>query len=788
MASLAEEAFDIDAERRERIEILRDLERRALWLSTWMIHNANAIRPSRDGLKVGGHQASSASLSTLMTALYFHALRPEDRVAVKPHASPIFHAIHYLFGNQTRENLVNFRGLGGAQSYPSRTKDAVEVDFSTGSVGLGVAATLFASLVQDMVTARGLAPEGYRAGRMVALMGDAELDEGNIFEAVLEGWKHDARNLWWIVDYNRQSLDGVINDQLAPKFLNLFETFGWRTVTLKYGRKLEAARSGPAGEALLDWIDTCPNQLYSALSFKGGAAWRERLKIDLAGAAGAKSLLDAHDDQALGELMCNLGGHDLETIIDAFEDADDERPTLFLAYTIKGHRLPLAGHKDNHAGQMNAAQVASFRTASGVAEGQEWERFAGMRHPEKRLSAFLKSVPFARRAPPRVVEPTPVPALEIPQGREMSTQEAFGKIMTALGRDEGPLAERIVTTSPDVTVSTNLSGWVNRRGLFDRFQSADIFQTEKVPSAQKWHGRPNGQHFELGIAENNLFLMLSQLGLADSLFGARLMPVGTVYDPFINRGLDALIYACYQGSRFMLTATPSGLTLAPEGGAHQSVNTPLIGMAQAGLTYFEPAYADELATIMEWGFGHMQDPNGGSVYLRLSTRPLEQIPRSLDDETRRSITSGAYWLRKPQGGTSLALAYCGALAPEAIEAASRLAERVPGVGVLAITSPDRLFADWTGACRARRNGEPGAISHVERLLSDLPRDAGIVTLHDGHPAGLAWLGSVARNPVHPLGVDRFGQCGDLTDLYREYGLDADAAVDAARETLQRRLP
>ena len=320
----------------ERLETLRALERQVLWLSTWTVHHANAIRPKRDGLKVGGHQSSSASIVSLMTALYFHALRPEDRVAVKPHASPVFHAIHYLLGRQSLDQLINFRAFGGAQSYPSRTKDAVEVDFSTGSVGLGLAATLFASLVQDIVLARDLLPAGRRPGRMVALMGDAEFDEGNVFEAVLEGWKHNLRNCWWIVDYNRQSLDGVISDQLPPKLLRLFESFGWRTITLKYGCKLEAAREGPAGEALLDWIDACPNQLYSALCFKGGAAWRERLKIDRSGTAGVGELLDVHDDDALGELMGNLGGHDLETILDAFEKAADEQPTLFLAYTVRG--------------------------------------------------------------------------------------------------------------------------------------------------------------------------------------------------------------------------------------------------------------------------------------------------------------------------------------------------------------------------------------------------------------------------------------------------------------------
>jgi pyruvate dehydrogenase E1 component len=768
------------------LDMLRALERQVLWLSTWMIHHANAVRRSRDALKVGGHQASSASLVSLMTALYFHALRPEDRVAVKPHASPVFHAIQYLLGNQTRERMMQFRGFGGAQSYPSRTKDDVDVDFSTGSVGLGVAATLFASLAQDVVVAQNRLGEGRRPGRMIALLGDAELDEGNVFEAVLEGWKHELRNCWWIVDYNRQSLDGVISDQLAPKILSTFENFGWRTVTLKYGRKLEAARAGPAGEALLRWIDACPNQLYSALSFKGGAAWRQRLTIDLATAAGAAELLDGHDDDQLGALMTNLGGHDLETITDAFEQDDDERPTLFLAYTIKGYRLPFAGHKDNHAGLLTADQIATLRETLGVSAGDEWEPAAATGLPAARVRSFLQSVPFRSRKAPAGAKSVAVEPIAVPQGREMSTQEAFGKIMTELGRSGGAVAERIITTSPDVTVSTNLSGWVNRRGLFSRRHGADIFQAEKIPSAQKWQGQPHGQHFELGIAENNLFLMLSQLGLAQEFFGTRLLPIGTVYDPFISRGLDALNYACYQGSRFMLVATPSGISLGPEGGAHQSINTPVIGMAQDGLSYFEPAFADELSTIMEWGFRHMQAEEGGSLYLRLSTRSLEQPARSLAEEDRTTIINGGYWLRRPDPGARLAIAYCGAVAQQAIAAAAEFGERTPGIGVLAITSPDRLFSGWTETCRRRRKSQGAGLSHVERLLEPLPKDAGIVTVHDGVPAALAWLGSVQRNPVHALGVTHFGQCGELSDLYREYGLDQNAISTAARELAERR--
>src|ERR1051325_851192 len=208
-----------------RLELLSALARKVLWLSSWTIHHANHVRPNRDGLKVGGHQASSASLVTIMSALYFSVLKPEDRVAVKPHASPVFHAIQYLFGHQTRQKLEHFRAFKGAQSYPSRTKDTDDVDFSTGSVGLGVAQTLFSSLTQDYVRAH--FPTSRPEGRMIALCGDAEMDEGNIFESILEGWKQGLRNCWWVIDYNRQSLDAVIREGLWSRYEALFKAFGW---------------------------------------------------------------------------------------------------------------------------------------------------------------------------------------------------------------------------------------------------------------------------------------------------------------------------------------------------------------------------------------------------------------------------------------------------------------------------------------------------------------------------------------------------------------------------------
>jgi len=780
-----------------RLLYLAELERRILWLASWTIHNANHVRDAGE-IKVGGHQASSASLATIMTALYFGALRPQDRVAVKPHASPIFHAIQYLAGNQSRAKLENFRGFGGAQSYPSRTKDGDDVDFSTGSVGLGVAQTLFSSLAQDYAKAHGWMKDRPE-GRMVSLIGDAEMDEGNIYEALVEGWKHGLRNCWWVVDYNRQSLDAVVREGLWEKFETMFRNFGWDVAIVKHGALQQAAFAEPGGSKLRDWIDRCPNQLYSALTFQGGAAWRKRLADEIGDQGPVARLLDKRSDAELAALMGNLGGHDLPSLLAAFEKAaEHDRPTLFICYTIKGFGLPLAGHKDNHAGLMNPAQMDEFRAAANVRPGREWDKWEGAALPSADLQRFVDRTPFfaggTRRLMAAKIEIPATLAVPDAAGKAVSTQMGFGQILNEIARENSEFARRIVTTAPDVTVSTNLGPWINRRGLFAREAMADIFKAERIPSTYNWTFSPQGQHLELGIAESNLFLALSAFGLSHAINGERILPVGTVYDPFILRAADQLNYACYQDARFMLVATPSGVTLAPEGGAHQSIATPLVGMAQDGLCAFEPAFLDELAVAMRFGFDYMQrdgedfasdanwlrDATGGSVYLRLSTRPLEQPQRTMTPTLAQNIVDGGYWLRKPGPNASVVVAYTGAVAPEAIAAVGLLGEDRRDAGLLAVTSADRLNAGWSAAQRAREAGHVGAQAHVERLLAALPADAALVTVVDGHPATLAWLGSVGGHRTRALGVEHFGQTGTIADLYRHFGIDTAGILRAAQ--------
>jgi pyruvate dehydrogenase E1 component len=549
-------------------------------------------------------------------------------------------------------------------------------------------------------------------------------------------------------------------------------------------------------EALRRWIDACPNQLYSSLLFQGGAAWRKRLNDELGDQGPVSALIAQRSDDELAQLMTNLGGHDLPCTLQAFEHAPNDKPVVFICYTVKGFGLPLAGHKDNHSGLLTTSQLDVFRADNQIPPGQEWDRFAGLSLPAKELEDFIKNVPFNNDSRRKVESARlDIPhRLPLPKSESsMSTQQGFGLILSEIARSCEAYADRIVTTAPDVTVSTNLGGWVNRRKLFARDEMKDLFKAERIPSTYVWDFAPSGQHIELGIAEMNLFILLSALGLSHDLFGERLLPIGTLYDPFIARGLDALNYACYQDARFLLAATPSGITLAGEGGAHQSIGTPLIGMAQDGLAAFEPAFVDELAVMMRFAFDYMQrggdaepdarswlrDATGGAVYLRLSTRPVEQPKREMTADLERDIVDGAYWLRKPGPNAELVLAYSGAVAPEAITAVGRLGEDRRDIGLLAVTSADRLNAGWTAAQRARERGLTHASSHIERLLTSLPRYCGIVTVLDGHPATLGWLGSVIGHRTRSLGVEHFGQTGSVAELYHHYGIDSDAIVAAS---------
>jgi pyruvate dehydrogenase E1 component len=771
------------------------IARRVLWLAIRMIHEANNVRPNRDGIKVGGHQASSASVVSILTALYFRWLRAGDLVAVKPHASPAYHAIQYLLGNLDPSMLLRLRDFGGLQSYPSRTKDPDPVDFSTGSVGLGAVAPMFAALADRYLRSHfGDSVASQPERRFVAVVGDAELDEGNVWEAILEEGLGDLGNVTMIVDLNRQSLDRVVPGIRIRRVEAMFAAAGWHAIEAKYGRRLEAQFARPDGDALRERIDDMPNEEYQVLIRRPGDEARARL---VEGAAPARRdaltrVVSDVPDPKLPGLLADLGGHDLDVLDRALRAADREtgRPTVLFAYTIKGWRLPFAGDSVNHSALLRAEQIDALSEPLGADPSDPWAGFAEG-SPEGRLAGRRRQeLGYDDRS--RDISPSDMPALAAPDVRipaRTSTQQTFGDTLAALARDAetGP---RLVTAAPDVAVSTNLGGWINRAGVFAPDTGPDLAE-EKRPL--DWTLGPTGRHIELGISEMNLFMWLSQFGLTGELFGERLVPIGSVYDPFIARGLDALVYALYVRSRFILVGTPSGVTLAPEGGAHQSTVTPSLGIELPGLRGYEPVFAREVVwTILEGIRGCLDPHDGFATYLRLGTRPIDQALAAPIEERlgldgwREAVLAGGYRLLEaasadlPAGSPTVEVVAAGSIVPEAIEAVRILHREEIAANLIVVTSAERLAAvQHGGRLQALRTGRPDDVGHLATLIPADERRAPIVTVADASSHALSFVGGVFGAPVVPLGVDTFGQSGAIPDLYASSGIDAGHIVEAA---------
>ncbi len=772
---------------RQRLRTLESIQQRILWLATQMIHHANNIRPNHDGTKVGGHQASSASTVTLMTALYFHFLRPGDRIAVKPHSSPVFHAIHYLLGNLPKRYLTTLREYGGLQSYPSRTKDPERVDFSTGSVGLGVVAPLFASLTQRFLRDHN-APIPER--RFVAVVGDAELDEGNVWEALLDEALDGIGQVVWVVDLNRQSLDRVVPGIRAARLKKLFAQNGWRVLEAKYGHKLQQLYAMPGGDALRRRIDDMSNEEYQSSIRLSGAELRERLLNANDGDRATLALLLAQvPDEELPSIIANLGGHDLDTMCEMFDEVerDMSRPTVIFAYTIKGWGLPIAGHPLNHSMLLNTEQIEALRRKMGIDADDVWQGFTSTSPEGLMCDEVAKRLTETDLPPcPTVAVPDRVD-LSMPQ--QVSTQDAFGRLLVRFGDIPG-LANHMLTTSPDVSVSTNLGGWINRFGVYTPFADVPDYESE-AQRLLKWQRSASGRHIELGISEMNLFMMLAAAGLSHELLGAPLVPIGTVYDPFVLRGLDAFIYAVYSGAKFIVAGTPSGVTLAPEGGAHQSTITASVGIELPKLMMAEPCYAGELEWFLLEGVKHCFDRvHGRPLYIRLSTRPIDQAPfhtavaRLGIDTLRTHALAGAYVLASwrdthPElyDAPRVMLCASGTMIPEALAAATQLWHEGVAVDVINIVSARALYERYS---QARRSGDNDPLAW---LFADEQRRVPMVTVHDAASHALAWLGSVYGAPLTSLGVDDFGQSGSRDALYQHFHIDTTSIVAAVFDAI-----
>jgi pyruvate dehydrogenase E1 component len=772
-------------ERGADIATLEAVQDRVLWLAMSIIHHANRVRRTTSGVKVGGHQASSASIVSIMTALWFAHLRAPDRVSVKPHASPVLHAIEYLLGRLDREYLTTLRQFGGLQSYPSRLKDPVPADFSTGSVGIGATAPIWSAIAHRYVADHFDVPQG---GRQIALLGDAELDEGACWEAIVDPVVPHLGEVLWIVDLNRQSLDRIVPEMAAGRLVSMFGAAGWHTITVKYGRWLRELFSRPGGDALRVRIDEMRNAEFQRLLRADAGELRERLPGSGRGSRELAALVRQLDDDELLRSIRDLAGHDLSDLLDAFAEADraTDRPSVIFAYTIKAWHLATEGHPGNHSALLSDQQWQQLATELGADAGDPWAPL----DPGSDAAALCRSTAARLAREPTVTAPVPPLPAEFDRGHagKESTQQAFGRFFVDLAHAAPDAAAHVVTVSPDVASSTNLGGWINRAGVWELdlpTQRIDWF-ADDTDTLVRWRESDHGQHIELGIAEGNLVGLLGELGLTWARDGHPLLPIGTLYDPFVNRALEPWSFGIYAGAQSILIGTPSGVTLAPEGGAHQSIVTPSVGLEQPGCVAWEPAFGQDLEWTLLHALSRLGFEGGTSAYFRLTTRPLDQSLAAVPppgtearDDRRRQVLAGGYALVRSERRPAVAVVGVGAVLPEALAAAAELEDAGFGCDVVCLTSPDLVFR----ALQARQGLQEGE-DWILDVLFPADRPAPIVTVLDGHPHTLSFLAAIRGAPIACLGVSDFGQSGDVGDLYRHFGIDSETIVGAAVDLIQ----
>jgi pyruvate dehydrogenase E1 component len=758
------------------LETLEAIQDRVLWLAMSIVHHANKVRRTASGVKVGGHQASSASLVSVMTALWFAHLRAPDRVSVKPHASPVLHAIEYLLGTLDAKYLTTLREFGGLQSYPSRLKDPVPADFSTGSVGIGATAPIWSAIAHRYVAGHFDVPQG---GRQVALLGDAELDEGAIWETLVDPLVPRLGEVLWVVDLNRQSLDRIVPDIAAGRIAAMFQAAGWHAITVKYGRWLRELFQRDGGAALERRIDEMPNEEYQRLLRSDAAELRERLPGTERPAKDLKRLVADLDDNELMRAVRDLGGHDLADLLAAYAEADavSDRPTVIFAYTIKAWRLATQGHPANHSALLNDEQLRRLAGDTGADPDDPWAALDGASPAGRMCAAAARTL--QRDQPIAKAAPAPPDDLGRSHDGRASTQQAFGRFFVDLAHGAPDVAAHVVTVSPDVASSTNLGGWINRAGIWHLGERIDWF-ADDTDTLVRWRESEHGQHIELGIAEGNLVGLLGELGATWSRDGQALLPIGTLYDPFVNRALEPWSFGMYAGGQSILVGTPSGVTLAPEGGAHQSIITPSVGLEQPRCVAWEPAFGQDLEWTLLHALSRLGRPDGTSAYFRLSTRPIEQslaaVPADPEAraQRRRHALGGGYVAQRADGRPDVTIVAMGAVMPEAFAAAGELGAAGRRAEVVCLTSADLVFR----ALQARAGLADGDAEILDDLFA-ADRAAPIVSVIDGHPHTLSFLGAIRQVPISCLGVDDFGQSGDVDDLYRHFGIDTDTIVGAA---------
>ncbi|MGM0575818.1 MAG: hypothetical protein ACQEXJ_08835 [Myxococcota bacterium] len=817
--------FELPSE--ERLGVYRSIRDHVAKGALSMIDRANH-KPANRGHKpkVGGHQASCMSAVDILSALYLHCKRPQDRVAVKPHAAPVLYSLMHLVGELPREQMERLREMGGPQPYPTKLKNERFVDYTTSSEALGVCATIYdayGAVHQNRALARAADVPAVDA-LYYAHCGDGELTEGQIDESLYDAGRWGLDRVVWIVDLNRQSLDRVMDDsgRLEDWAASKFRGHGWEVLPLRWGgraRDLFAREGGAALEALLDRL---PDTLFHPLLMLDGAAVRQVL---LGGAEhpdqGARAALEWYrralevgeeerravaralegvSDDALADAVGHLGGHDIGALVETLGRAVafEGRPAVVLAHTVKGYETSAAAHPENHGAILPEEEVLAWGVGRGLPEDELFPVPAA-ESPEARVleerGRLLWGEPDHRHAEPPVEDHVAILAeVKAPRRKVASTGEAFQSLNLALLRTD--LAPWLQFCAPDVASTTHLGPVIRQTGVFAPRDLPDAFGWLRRggSTAMAWRPEPGGQFHALGIAEGNAMLWSYAFGRRRKRVEGKapLLPVVTVYDKFFERGFNQLDYAVYSGARFVAVGVPSGTGLSRETATHQSLQTLRMVMDLPGILAYEPAFAADVHAVYLHALGRLWGDEGEAYYLRLTTQPLEQ-PAELPEDHAEQAVRGAWWLvgdddRRPApGAPCVRFVASGRKLAQAREAARILAEE-DGVGsrILNVTSWEALWREWDAFRRDPDAwDDPSRSYHLHELFGDDEVNAPLIVTGDHVPSVADWLpAALQRVRGHRfLGPRDNGEAGDLESVDRLHGMATEDLVRAAREEI-----
>lgn len=703
--------------------ILEAIAHRAFVFATKMIWEANHRDDIQEGdPKVGGHPAACSSCVHILTTLHMAMRKPQDLIAVKPHASPVDHSLNHLMGlhhepygrawlstDESKAAMFRLRkfsqhGEPVFQSYHAESDPDGNAYFPSGSVGIPPVVSIYTALAYRYAEDHGL--EVPKDAHFWSLMGDSEFREGSLMEAMPDASERELGNVIWIVDYNRQNLDGTripnprgLRGTDAHRMERVAIANGWEVIQVRHGRKRLALFGKPTGDELRRVLEEGLSdfEFQMLLLKRDGKVVRERL-IDLE--PQVKKLLSGLDDQQVYDVFADLGGHDVAVLRDAMEQAkvDKIRPTLIIAHTIKGWGLSSYAAPGNHNAVPDKDEVDALLDGEGVPKNDPFAlfpedtpegRFLAARRDEmragieaiwalkdKNASAFETRVQEVGGLPQDLgvdLKLTPLvhtqyiwgqlagKLIRIGNRHEAHRKAGTGKEVSHEEERWGPAADLVLTMAPDVGTSTNINpamddkiygpdqpDYESELGLRDRRRPA------LVPHEEAWT-----RHIRFEIAEANCMSAAGAFGKMRDHVGLPFLPIMTIYDFFIKRAYDQLYYNLYWKSGFIVVGTPAGVTLSPEGAQHSWKSD----IQMPNLITWEPFYAHEVDWILaESVRRHMtgDDEGRSGVLIRCVTKSVRQaemmtrlkaakrFENASDEEilaaTRADALEGAYYL------------------------------------------------------------------------------------------------------------------------------------------------